>query len=221
VIDSDRSRPFHEHVRLIATGHVLKDPGVLDNIAAHQDQLAMGALLVLVMGLALAMVPLMMFPILERQSETLALGYVGFRGALGAVAHVLVAVCWLLLVAEGHEYAHAGAAAASQFQGLGTVLLKADDLITPILNIVFSLGAPMLYELLHRTRLTPPWMSGWGFIAAVMCLAVGVLAMFDTSLEVLLLPMAVQEMVMAVWLIARGFDPASVASLSGRQPVAG
>jgi hypothetical protein len=55
---------------VIATGHVLKEPGVLDNVGAHEDQLVAGALLVLAMGLALAMVPVMMFPILKRQSET-------------------------------------------------------------------------------------------------------------------------------------------------------
>jgi hypothetical protein len=51
-----------------------------------------------------------------------------------------VAVCWLLLVAAGRDYAAAGHVAASQFQGLGTLLLKADDHISPVSEIVFSLG---------------------------------------------------------------------------------
>ena len=137
---------------MIASGHVLKEPGVLDNVAAHEDQFVAGALLVLVMGLALAMVRVMMFPILKRQSETLALGYVVFRGALETVTYMVLAVCWLLLVAVGQEYAHAGAAAASQFQSLGTVLLKAGDQITPIQDCASQPLRPALPNVVANRR---------------------------------------------------------------------
>jgi len=48
---------------VVITGPILEDPGYLVKVAANQNQIIIGALLVLVMGFALAMVPVMMFPI--------------------------------------------------------------------------------------------------------------------------------------------------------------
>ena len=79
-----------------------------------------GALLVMIM-VALAMVPVMMFPIFKRFNEALALGSVVFRGVLETVAYLLLAISWLLLVTLSQGYATAGAAEASDLQLLSTL----------------------------------------------------------------------------------------------------
>ena len=66
----------------VVTGGLLDGPDALTKIAASQNQVVLGALFVLVMGLALAMVPVVMFPIFKKYDEVLALGCVVFRGAL-------------------------------------------------------------------------------------------------------------------------------------------
>ena len=73
---------------VIFTLPILGDPGYLSKIAANENPIIIGSLLVLTMGFALAMVPVLLFPILKRQSEALALGYVVFRGALEMVAYI-------------------------------------------------------------------------------------------------------------------------------------
>jgi hypothetical protein len=179
------------------------------------------ALLVLVMGIALAMVPAMVFPILKRQNEALAIGYVIFRGALETFTYVAMAACWLVLVVVAQQSAASGAAAASQFSSLGILLLKAREPITAIGEIVFSLGALMFYYMLYRSRLIPRWISGWGLVAAIPFLASGLIgALTGTHLVPLLLPLGVQEMVMAVWLVAKGFNPGSIATEGCGQPLA-
>ena len=152
---------------VVVTGGLLDAPDYLNIVAANASQAKLGALLVLVMGLALAMVPAMMFPILKRQNEALAIGYVIFRGALETVTYIALAMCWLLLVVVARQYADSGAAVASQFSSLGTLLVKAQDPITAIVEIVFSLGALMFYYVLYQARLVPRWISGWGIVAAV------------------------------------------------------
>ena len=73
-------------------------PAFLDMAALSPNQVTTGASLVLVMGFALAAIPLLVFPILKRQDEPLALGYVVFRGALETSLYIALAVCWLLIV---------------------------------------------------------------------------------------------------------------------------
>ncbi|HEY5473063.1 MAG TPA: DUF4386 domain-containing protein, partial [Candidatus Limnocylindrales bacterium] len=188
---------------------------------ANTSQVALIGFLVLLMGAALALVPAMMFPILKRQNEALAVGYVIFRGALETFTYLGVALCWLLLPVVAQQSAASGAAAASQFSGLGNLMLQARNPITAIQDIVFPIGALMFYYLLYQARLIPRWMSGWGFVGAIAYLATGLIAVFTgTHLVALLLPLGLQEMVMAVWLVAKGFGPGTIASESDRQPLA-
>ena len=72
----------------LVTGGLLDGPDALTRIAANQSHLALGALLVLIMGLALAMIPVVMYPIFKKYNEVLALGTVVFRGALETVAYM-------------------------------------------------------------------------------------------------------------------------------------
>lgn len=126
---------------MIVMGGLLDAPDNLNMVASNASQVMLGALFVLVMGLALAMVPVMMFPILKRQNEALAVGYVVFRGALETTGYVAGAICWLLLVVVARQYADSGAAAAAQLSSLGILLVKAGDPIIAVRDIVFSLGA--------------------------------------------------------------------------------
>ena len=93
---------------LLVTRGLLDGPGALTKIAANQDHLALGALLVLVMGLALAMIPVVMYPVFKRYNEVLALGCVVFRGALETVAYMASAGTWLLLLELSREHADGG-----------------------------------------------------------------------------------------------------------------
>jgi hypothetical protein len=196
---------------LVLTGPVRNAQDYVISVPAGETQLAVGALLVLLMGLALAMVPVFMFPILRKHNEALALGYVVFRGGLEAVTYLAIATSWLLLLPLSQIYAQAGALDASNFQSLGNLLLQAKE-IGFVLTIVFCLGALIFNYLLYQTELVPRWLSGWGLIAIVPYLAAGLLAMFgiinalSPIYAIMNLPLALQEMVLAVWLIVRGFN---------------
>jgi hypothetical protein len=163
------------------------------------------------------MVPVMLFPILKKQNEVLALGSVVFRGVLEAVMYIAAVINLLFLLILSQEYVKAGAPEASYFQTLGALLLEADGYVNDILGIVFPIGALMLYYLFYQSRLIPRWLSAWGFLGAIPYLATFLLGMFGFELEILVLPLAVQEMVMALWLIVKGFNPSAIASLSAQE----
>jgi hypothetical protein len=201
---------------LTFTTPLLESPDFLAQISAHPNQLVAGALFVLTMGLALAMVAVLVFPILKRYNEALAVGYVVFRGGLEAAMYLALVIDWLALPFISQEYTKATAADASYIQSLGNLALAAHDQIGHVLTIVFILGALMFYCVLYQSKLVPRWLSGWGLLAAIPYFVAGVLGLFSllspmSSTEmVLVLPLALQEMVLAVWLIVKGFNSASV-----------
>jgi len=197
---------------LVTGGFSMDAPAYLAKAASDPSQIQLGALLVLVMGLALAMVAAMMFPILKRQNEALAIGYVIFRGALETFTYIATVICWLLLVVVAGQTANSGAAVASQSSDLGILLVDAQDQVAAVMGIVFGLGALILYYLMYRGRLIPRWISGWGIVAAVLTLAGALIDIFGSPREIFAMPMLPQEMVMAVWLIVKGFSPSTTAS---------
>jgi hypothetical protein len=198
----------------VYSGSILADSDYLVTFAAHENQIIIGELLVLIMGFALAMVPVMLFPILKKHNEALALGAIVFRGALEAVTYIAIVICWLSLLSLSQEYVKAGAPDASNFQTLGALLLEAAHWIEQVLDIVFSLGALMIYYLFYQSKLIPRWLSIWGLVGAILYLAVPLLVMSGSELEILMAPLAVQEMVFALWLIVKGFNPSAIASES-------
>ena len=197
-------------------GPTLGDPNYLIKVSENQN-LAIASLLVLTMGFSLAMMSVVLYPVLKRHNKVLALGVVLFRGAIEAVMYIASVVNWLLLLTVSQEYVKAGAPAASYFQTFGTILLKASGQTAAITSIVFSLGALMIYYVFYRSKLIPRWLSGWGIIGAIPYLAAGVIGVFGPNLEILMMPLALQEMVMAVWLIVKGFNPTAIAYLSQKE----
>jgi hypothetical protein len=198
---------------VVVTGPVLGDPGYLDTISADANPIIIGALLVLTMGLALAMVPVVIWPVLKEYNQVLALGYVVFRGGLETVTYIIVAVSWLLLIPLSEQYATAGAPADPYLQAMGRTLVEAAEISGTMTAIVFPLGAIMLYVVFYRSKLIPRWLTIWGLIGVALHLVfTGLAGMFTltgslpTIFMALNIPILVQEMVMAVWLIVKGFN---------------
>jgi uncharacterized membrane protein YedE/YeeE len=179
-----------------------------------------GVLLLLIDSAAVVGIAVMMFPILKKHNEALALGYVGFR-VIEAAIIIVASIILLSLFTLSQEYVQAAAPDASDFQTLGTLLLTVWDwaLLLGIM-IVFSLTALILNYLLYQSELVPRWLSGWGLIGATLLLAAGLLEIFGINLTDLInLPIALQEMVFAIWLIVKGFDPSAIASGSAKTDI--
>jgi len=210
---------------VVFTKSVLDAPDYLVKTAANGNQVITGALFVLIMGLALALVPVVIFPVLKKHNEVLALGYVVFRGALETVGYISTVISILLIVPLSQAANQSGIVDASNFQALGELLLRANKTSTTIGGIVFPVGALMLYTVLYRSILVPRWISGWGIFAVLLFLGTvfldlfGLVGQMSTIQTVLALPIALQEMVMALWLIVKGFNPAAITFESTRVSV--
>ena len=195
---------------LVITKPNLDDPDYLFKFSANKNRVLIGVLIELIAAGAVVGTGVMLFPVFKMHDEALALAYFAGRSIEGVLI-IGGAISALLLLSLSREYV-AGASDASHFQTLGTLLLAKRDwslLVGPM--IVFSINALILNYLFYQSRLVPLFISVWGLIGAPLVLAAGLLVMFGRAplvsiiVILLVLPIALNEMVLAVWLIVNGF----------------
>ncbi len=194
---------------------VLGAPDYLALVSSNGLRVAAGTLLELINHIAVVGIAVVIYPILRRFSERLAVGYVAAR----SIESVLFAIGTMHLVAlanVSHAFVAAGAPSASYFHTLGDMLLAGHNWDNAaLLFTAFSLGALILNYLLYQTKLVPRWLCGWGLVAAALILAARIMVMSGlelSSASVFMMdaPIMLQEMVFAVWLIVRGFNAAAL-----------
>lgn len=169
----------------------------------NQTQIALGTLFILIMGLALSMVPILLFPYFKKYSEALALGAVVFRGALETLFYMIVMICWLTLSALSQDVSN-----APFLQSHSSFIYHIMDQTGILLSISFSIGALFIYRLFYISKLIPNWLSLWGLVGGLLYLAYPLLLIFNYDFEILMAPLAIQEMALAAWLMIKGFNPA-------------
>jgi hypothetical protein len=196
---------------------ILDAPDYLIKISANGNQVIIGSLLVLVSAFACAGIAIGLYPALRKQNGALALGSVGLR-VMESMLIIVGVVCALSLITLSQGYVKAGASNASLFQVSGTLLLAVKYWVGGLSIVTFTMGALMYYYVFYRSKLIPRWLSGWGLLAAASSLACAILTIFgqlipfSTVFILMQIPIGLQELVLAVWLIAKGFNPAAVAS---------
>jgi hypothetical protein len=162
----------------------------------------------MVMSAAVAAIAITIYPVLTRFCARSAIGYVAAR-AVEATMYMIGSV-GLLTVLTLSRTAATGSSAVG-LANLGDLVLAERDVTGAVMGTAaFFVSAVILNYALFRTRLVPRWLSAWGLAAATSYLAGGVLGVYgpdpaSVTQSVLDLPLAVQEMALAAWLIIRGF----------------
>jgi hypothetical protein len=168
-----------------------------DPLRTHQ--VAAGALMVLIMAAAIAMIPPMLFPILKEHNEALALGYVVAR-SIEVVLLLPAALGPLAMLSHDSE----------RFSNVRALSQTYDSWGGPASVIFFCLSVVLLNYVLFRSRIVPRLISGWALVAVLPYLADGLLLMFglvktSSPLHALLVvPLAVNETALALWLLVKG-----------------
>ena len=187
----------------------------LTRFSAHPNQVAAGALLYLIADFACVGIAIAMYPVMKGSNSGLALGSVVFR-ALEAVFYIVGVVSLLSLLTLGQQFTTAGAADRTSLQAIGDLLVNVHSHAALVAVFAFCLGVFMYYYLFFQSRLIPRWLSGFGIVAIILMMAACMMALFSgnhiTSYIPLEFPIFLQEMVLAVWLIVKGFNPSAFAS---------
>jgi hypothetical protein len=177
--------------------------------AAHPDRLATGVLLELVMGLAVVAIAVVIYPVLRRATERLAIAYVVAR-TVEAVIYILSGAGLLALITLGQK--SAAAQDGTTYSAVGALVNAERDWVGNAIldSVVFTVGAIVLNYALYRAHLVPSLLSVWGMLGALAYLASGVLVLYglevrSTPQVVLEAPLALQELALGLWLILKGF----------------
>ena len=189
---------------------VLDRPDYLIGVSGDAGALTAGALLAFIDGLAVVGIAVLMYPLLKRTDEPLALGYVGLRVAeLGVV--LLYMASPLLVIALGAGLSD-GTVATSASQSLGPVLKAWHDVAIVLLYLFTGAAGVILAFLLYRSRLIPRSLAVLGLVGYPVLLAGATLHMFGlTDVTqgagmLALAPGGLFELILPIWLLAKGFS---------------
>ncbi len=178
-----------------------------------------GALLEIIVALAGIGTAVALFPVVKRQNEGVALGFVASRTLEAAGIFASVA-CLLTVVTLRQEGAGASALVTSH-----ALVALYDRLFLITQSFIPAVNALLLGYLLYQSRLVPRALPLLGLIGAPLLVAADLAVLFDligrtsTPALVTALPIALWEFSLGVWLVVKGFKPAAITALYSRTGV--
>ncbi|TFH14052.1 DUF4386 domain-containing protein [Candidatus Bathyarchaeota archaeon] len=191
-------------------------PDFLVSVAANENLVKQGMLVQIIWGLACLGIPVALHPILRKQNEALSMGFFSLR-LIECIFVFVGVVCQLAVVSLSKEIS--GVVDSSIYYASGLSLLAVRDWafwVGP--SIAFALSAVILNYVLYKSRIVPRWVSGLGLFGALLYMPAEGLALFgNDKFMFLAAPIALQEMILAVWLIAKGFNSAAINSQTSQR----
>jgi len=157
----------------------------------------LGMLLEAISGLAVITIAVLMFPLFKPYNKKTSFWYLVFRSIEGG-----------FLVVTG-----------ILFLSHNTLLLEIYNGIHAGHGYIFAIAALIFYYLLYQSKLIPRWISVWGAIAAILLIVANLLEVtgITSGLMILYLPIILNELVLAIWLMVKGFNPSGFAFVSAKQ----
>jgi len=181
---------------------------ILVSVSKNLTRMRISNLVALVNSLAIVFLAVMFYVVFYRQYRIIALvALICFVAEAIVLAVSKIGAYGLIPLSQ--EFVEAGAPEPSYLQTLGEFLYQGvDRLGYDIHMLFFCLGGILWYYLLYSSRLVPRPLALWGLIA-ICLLTIPVLLMLytrrSTPLMILGLPYAPFELVLGIWLIAKGF----------------
>lgn len=185
--------------------------------AGADTRIALGAFLEVILAAAGIGTAVTLFPVLRRQSEGMALGYVTarvFESTMIAVGIISV----LSVLTLRQDFAGGHGADAASFVVAGKTLVAIHKW-TFLLGPAFVSGAGnglLLGWLMYRSGLVPRPMAVLGLAGGSLALAAATAELFglfpqvSAAAAIVTLPEAVWEASLGIWLIVKGFRPSPI-----------
>lgn len=175
-------------------------------VAAHADQIRLGMLLGMVSAALSVGMAARLLPVFKRYNEVLAFALLAFS-VLDFVTVAADNANIAAMLSISTEYNTAGTTAVAAFRLAGTAAHDARLWTHLVTFLVPGISAVIFYFLLYRYRLLPVWLSVWGIAGVVLMATAMVMMIFGSAEQVLLLlPLALNQLVLIAWLLLKGFN---------------
>ena len=162
--------------------------------SGNPEAKTLGMVLEVISGLAVITIAVLMFPLLKPYNKKASFWYIVLRSIEGG-----------LLVVTGILFLSHNTRLLELYVGIHTAHAY-----------IFAIAALIFYYLLYQSKLIPRWISVWGVIAAILLILVSLLEVTGiiSELMILKLPIVLNELVLAIWLMVKGFNPSAIKSES-------
>ncbi|MCY9762334.1 DUF4386 domain-containing protein [Paenibacillus alvei] len=192
---------------------VIDGADYLVNASTNESQVLIGAFSQLLMVVAYVGIPILLYPIISKHHKSLALGSVAC-GIIAGVFIMIGVIILLLLLTVSQEFATVDALNVSYFHTLGELLRDGRDLVNHVATTLAFVLAMFLFTCIFvQTKIVPRWLSVPGLIGSALSILASLLFMIrviglDAAYMMLNIPIAIQQLVLAIWLIVKGFNRA-------------
>jgi hypothetical protein len=198
-------------------------PDFLIKAASNSNQVIIGAIFQFIMSIVYLGVAIILYPILRKFNDSLALGFLSFR-IVASVFIIIGTVILLLILSLSQDFVRVAPQDSMHFQIFGDLLRMGRDLVNHVFMILaLSVGGLMFYLILFRTKLIPCWLSVWGLLGTTSTILASLLVLFH-SIDIITpvyfilnTPIALLEIILAIWLISKGFDNSVIASNTDKE----
>lgn len=196
---------------------VLQDAGYVVGSGAD-TRVFLGALFEIVLAMAVVGTGVTLFPVIKRQNEGAALGYVCGR-LLEAAVIVVGIISVLSVVTLRRDSAATTGTDAASLVTVGKTLVAIHDwtfLFGP--NVVLGANTLVLACLMYRSGVVPRFIAVLGLVGGPLICASAIAVMFGLYEQVsavgsvAAIPVFAWEVALAVRLITKGFNPSPVTS---------
>jgi len=184
---------------------------------ANQNQVLSGAFFQFMLVPIYIGFALVLYPILRKFSKSLAIGFVGFR-IIASVFQIVGVIALPIFILLSQEFIESTTTDLLYLQFFGDALKLGRDLTNHVgVMLATGLGNILLFYMLYKTKLIPRWLSSWGLIGNTLAMLASFLILFrlidviTPHFIVLTIPLVLQEIVLAIWLIVKGFNSSEIA----------
>jgi Domain of unknown function (DUF4386) len=195
-------------LNFVFTAPLFGEPGFLINAAPHAGQIAQSALIGIAMGLVSLAIASLLYPLFRPLSQPLALFYFALVTA-GFALTVAENISVMSMLSLSKAYAAAGAPQEALYQGLRIVVKETRNWTHYISLIVSGATLFTFYLAMFRFSLIPRLLAGFGLLACLAQVYAVSLPLFGHAVDFrLIAPLGICEIVLGLWLAARGFRAA-------------
>ena len=184
----------------------------LSEVYPKRIQVSMGAVFQFLLIPIYLGFSLILYQVVKKYEENLAIGFVGFR-VISSVFQLIGVILIPILILLSEQYLSSKSPDIFYFETLGSLLKLGRDLSNHLgVMLATGLGNLILYFIFYKTKLIPKWLTIWGIFGNLLAMLSSFLILFEaidvisTSFAIMTLPLVFQEIVLAIWLIGKGFN---------------